>query len=86
MRVYVIVALCALLVIGLAILAGYSVMSRQDAKKARKQRAIAARLDEVVARAELENRQRKAAAKASAAVTTVLPAINQGDREPRRIA
>lgn len=83
---YVILALFALLIIGLAFLAVCSVTARQRAGNARKQEAIAARLDSVVAQAEREHSERKAAAKASSALTVVLPAINQGDRAPRRVA
>lgn len=85
MRMYVILVLCALLIIGLSFLAVYSVKVRQAAGKARKQRAVADRLNAVVARAEQEQHDRKAAAKASAALTVVLPAINQGDRAPRSV-
>ena len=83
MRMYVIVVLAALLVLGLSCLAAYLVKARQ---RARKQQAVAARLDAVVAQAEREHRNRNAAAQASAALTTVLPAIPQGERAPRRVA
>ena len=86
MRMYVILILCALLIIGLAFLAVHFARDRQKARTARKQQAVAARLDAVVAQAEREHRERKAAAKASAALTTVLPAIKQGDQTPRRVA
>jgi uncharacterized MAPEG superfamily protein len=86
MRMYVISALAALLIIGLAFLAVYYARTRQRAKAATKQRAVAARLDAVVAQAEQEQQERKAAAKASAALTVVLPAIKPGDQEPRRVA
>lgn len=83
---FVIFVLFALLVVGLASLTVCSVMARQSARNARKREAVAARLDSIVARAEREHRDRKAAAQASAALTTVLPAINPGDRAPRRVA
>ena len=83
MRMYVILVLAALLVIGVACVAAYLHKARQ---RARKRQAVAARLDAVVAQAEREHRERKAAAQASAALTTVLPAIPQGDRTPRRVA
>ncbi len=87
MRMYVITALSAVLLIGLAVLAVYYVRSRRGARQARRQQALAERLNAIVAEAEREHRNRKAAAKASAALTEVLPAIKQeGDQEPRRVA
>ena len=86
MRMYVIVILCALLVIGLVFLAVHFVRGRQRARAARKQQAVAARLNAVVAQAEQERKERKAAAQASAALTTVLPAIKQADQTPRHVA
>jgi Flp pilus assembly protein TadB len=86
MRMYVILALAALLIIGLAFLAVHYASTRQRARAARKQQAVADRLDAVVAQAEQEQKERKAAAKASAALTEVLPAIKQGDQTPRRVA
>jgi hypothetical protein len=83
---YVTLVLAALLIIGLAFLAAHFVRTRQRARKARKQQAVAARLNAVVARAERERRERKATAQASAALTTVLPAIKQDDLAPRRVA
>jgi Flp pilus assembly protein TadB len=86
MRMYVILALSAVLIIGLAFLALSCVRARQRARKVRRQQAVAARLNAVVAQAEREQRDRRAAAKASAALTEVLPAIKQGDHEPRHVA
>ena len=86
MRMYVIVILCALLIIGLVFLAVHFVRDRQRARTARKQQAVAARLNAVVAQAERERKERKAAAQASAALTMVLPAIKQGDQTPRHVA
>jgi hypothetical protein len=83
MRMYVILVLAVLLVLGVSCLAAYFVKARQ---RARKRQAIEARLDAVVAQAEREHRDRKAAAQASAALTAVLPAIAQGERAPRRVA
>lgn len=85
MRMYVIVALCALLIAGLAFLAIYYARARQRARALSRQQAVAARLNALVARAEHEDKERKAAAKASAAVTQVLPSI-KGNPEPRRVA
>jgi len=83
MRMYVILVLAALLVLGVSCLTAYILKARQGA---RKRQAVAARLDAVAAQAEREHRQRKAAAQASAALTAVLPAIPQGERAPRRVA
>jgi hypothetical protein len=85
MRMYVILALAAVLIAGLAFLAVHFVRAGQRARAARKQQAVAARLNAVVARAEREHRERNAEAQASAALTTVLPSIKQGDRT-RRVA
>ena len=86
MRMYVILALCAAAIIGVAFLTVYYVRTRQRAGKVRRQQAVAARLNAVVAQAEREHRNRKNAAQASAALTEVFPAIKQGDQEPRRVA
>jgi hypothetical protein len=86
MRMYVIFVLSAVLLLGLALLGVYFVRAQQNARRARKQQAVAARLNAVVAQAEQERQERKAAAQASAALTTVLPAIKQGDQAPRRVA
>ncbi len=86
MRMYVILALCALLITGVTLLTVYCVRSRQRTRAERRQQAVAARLNALVAQAEREQRQRKAAAQASAALTEVLPAIKQGDQAPRRVA
>lgn len=83
MRMYVILLLAALLVLGVAALAGYLLTVR---RKARKREAVAARLNAIVAQAERERGEREAAARASAALTTVLPAIQDGERGPRRVA
>jgi hypothetical protein len=79
----VILVLAALLLLGLSSLGGYLILVRQ---RARKRQAVAARLDAVVALAEQELSDRRAAAKASAAITAVLPAIQQGERAPRNVA
>ena len=83
MRMYVILVLAALLLLGLSSLGGYLFMVRQ---RARKRQAVAARLNAVVAQAEQELNERRAASKASAAITAVLPAIQQGERAPRHVA
>jgi Flp pilus assembly protein TadB len=86
MRMYVILALFATTIIGLAFLAVCYARSRRRARQARRQQAVAERLNALVAQAEREHRDRKAAAKASAALTEVLPAIKQADAAPRRVA
>lgn len=86
MRMYVILVLSVLLLLGLACLGAYFIKAQQNARRARKQEAVAARLDAAVAQAAQEHKERKAAAQASAAITTVLPAIKQGDQTPRRVA
>jgi hypothetical protein len=83
MRMYVILLLAATLLLGLCCLAAYLATARRNA---RKRQAVAARLDAVVAQAEVERNERQAAAKASAALTAVLPAIKQDERAPRRVA
>jgi sensor domain CHASE-containing protein len=82
---YVTLILAALLIFGLAFLAVHFARDRQRVRTARKQQAVAARLNAVVAQAERQHRERNAAAEASAALTTVLPAIKQEDRT-RRVA
>ena len=83
MRMYVTLVLAALLFLGLSSLTAYLVTAR---RKARKRQAVAARLAAVVAQAEREHKVRTDAAKASAALTTVLPAIRDDERAPRRVA
>ena len=73
MRMYVILVLSLLLLLGLSGLAAYLITAR---RKARRRQAVAARLDAVVVRAERELNDRRAAAQASSALTTVLPAIS----------
>jgi Tfp pilus assembly protein PilX len=83
MRMYVTLVLAALLLLGLSGLTAYLVTAR---RKARKRQAVAARLAAVVAQAEREHKVRTDAAEASAALTTVLPAIRDDERAPRRVA
>ncbi len=83
MRMYVTLVLAALLLLGLSCLTAYLVTAR---RKARKRQAVAARLAAVVAQAEREHKVRADAAEASAALTTVLPAIREDERAPRRVA
>ena len=83
MGMYLILALVALLILGLSCLTAYLLTA---ARRARRRQAVAERLNAVVARAEQEARERKATAKASAALTAVLPAIKQDDHAPRSVA
>jgi Tfp pilus assembly protein PilE len=73
---YVTLVLATLLLLGLSSLTAYLVTAR---RKARKRQAVAARLAAVVAQAEREHKARTDAAKASAALTTVLPAIRSDE-------
>ena len=83
MGMYLILALVALLILGVSCLTAYLLTA---ARRARRRQAVAERLNAVVARAEQEARERKATAKASAALTAVLPAIKQDDHAPRSVA
>ena len=86
MRMYVILVILALLAISLSFLAAHIVSVRRARSRARKREAVAARLAAVLAQAKEEHRARNAAARASDALTTVLPAIGQDKRAPRRVA
>jgi hypothetical protein len=86
MRMYVILAILALLLLSLSFLAAHIVTVRRAESRERKREAVAARLAAVVAQAEEEHRARSAAARASDALTTVMPAIGQDKRAPRRVA
>jgi hypothetical protein len=83
MRMYVILVLAALLVLGVSCVAAYLIAA---SRKARKRQAVAARLNAIVEQAERERADRAAAVEASAALTTVMPAIQPGERSPRRVA
>jgi hypothetical protein len=83
MHMYVTLVLAALLLLGLSSLTAYLVTAR---RKARKRQAVEARLAAVVSQAEREHKVRTDAAKASAALTTVLPAIREDEQAPRRVA
>ena len=85
-RMSVTLVLCVLLVLGLAHLAVHCALSVQRVKTARRRQAVADRLDAVLVRAEREHSERRAAARASAALTTVLPCIGAGNRAPRRVS
>jgi hypothetical protein len=83
MRMYVILAVAAVLIAGLLVLAD---RATEVVRRARKRRAAAERLDAAAARAEQKIRARDAEAEASGALTTVLPAILVEDHEPRHVA
>ncbi len=80
-RNFVVVAV--LLVAGLLVLAD---RATEMVRRARKRRAVAERLAAAAARAEEKSRARTAAAEASGALTTVMPAILVEDHEPRHVA
>ena len=86
MRMYVILVILALLLLSLSLLAAHLVTVRRARSRVRKREAVAARLEAVVAQAAEEHRARRAAARASDALTTVMPAIGQDKRAPRRVA
>ena len=83
MRMYVILVLSALLLLGLSGLTAYLIAARRNASR---QRAVAARLEAVAAQAAREHDDAAAAAEASSALTTVLPAIRDDRWSPRRVA
>jgi hypothetical protein len=81
--IVVVVVLLVLLVAGLLVLAD---RATEVVRRARKRRAAAERLAAAFARAEEKSRARDAAAEASGALTTVMPAIFVEDHEPRHVA
>ena len=76
----------AVAVLLLAIVLVFADRATEVVRRARKHRALAERLAAAAARAEDKNRARTAAAEASDALTTVLPAILVEDHEPRHVA
>jgi hypothetical protein len=83
MRMYVIFAVVLLFVAGLLFLLDRALKAVQAG---RRRRVAGARLAAAAAQAEEEDRRRRAAADASAALTNVLPAIQEPERGPRRVA
>jgi hypothetical protein len=83
MRMYVIFVVAIALVAGLLFLLdrGLKAVSR-----GRRRRDAGMRLFAAAAQAEHQAGHQQAAEQASAALTTVLPAIKQGKRGPRRVA
>jgi hypothetical protein len=79
---YVIFVVVLALVAGLLFLLDRALKAVQEG---RRRRAAGVRLAAAAAQAEEVARQRRAAADASAALTSVLPAIQQAERGPRRV-
>jgi hypothetical protein len=86
MRMYVILVVAVVAVLLVAIVLILADRATEVVRRARKRRAAAERLDAAAARDEARNRARTAAAEASDALTTVLPAILVEDHEPRHVA
>ena len=79
---YVIFVVVIALVAGLLFLLDRALKAIQEG---RRRRAAGLRLAAAAAHAEEVARQRRAAADASGALTSVLPAIQQSERGPRRV-
>jgi uncharacterized membrane protein len=79
---YVIFVVVIALVAGLLFLLDRALKAVQEG---RRRRAAGLRLAAAAARAEEVARQRRAAADVSGALTSVLPAIQQAERGPRRV-
>jgi hypothetical protein len=79
---YVIFVVVIALVAGLLFLLDRALKAIQEG---RRRRAAGLRLAAAAAHAEEVARQRRAAADASGALTSVLPAIQQAERGPRRV-
>lgn len=79
---YVIFAVVIALVAGLLFLLDRALKAVQEG---RRRRAAGVRLAAAAAQAEEVARRRRATADASAALTAVLPAIQQAERGPRRV-
>ena len=86
MRMYVILAIAALLFIACVIVfTDRYVKNRRRVMAERKREEMAARLAPVVEQAAQEQEARSTAAETSSALTTVLPAIQAEERGPRRV-
>jgi hypothetical protein len=87
MRMYVILAIAALLFIAcLIVFTDRYVKNRRQVMAERKREEMAARLAPVVAQAAQEQQERDTVLDTSSALTTVLPAIQAEERGPRRVA
>jgi Na+-translocating ferredoxin:NAD+ oxidoreductase RnfD subunit len=80
---YVILALVVLLAAALFFLGARALMAVQEG---RRRRAMADRLAAVVVQAKETHRQRTEVAESGAALTALLPAIQQAKEGPRRVA
>jgi hypothetical protein len=85
MRMYVYVIL-AVVVVVIAFLLYMLDRSLKVIRGARRRRDLGERLAPVLEQAEAAGKRREAAAKASAALTSVLPAIKRPEEGPRRVA
>jgi hypothetical protein len=83
MRMYVIVPVAVVLIAGLLFLLDRALKAVQ---KGRRRRDLAARMAPALAYAEEQAKRRKRAKEASSALTSVLPAIQESERGPRRVA
>jgi len=84
MRMYVIAVVVIVLIAGLLFLLDRALKAVQ---RGRRRRELVARMAPAMAYAEEQDKQRKQAKKASAALTSVLPSIKQEpDKGPRRVA
>ncbi len=83
---YVILALVVVLVLLVAALFFLGAYALMGVREGRKRRAMADRLAAVAAQAEQAHRQRKERAESGAALTALLPAIQQAKEGPRRVA
>jgi hypothetical protein len=75
-------------VLAIAVIAGLFFLLDRGLKaidRGRRRREAAERLAAVASKSEQEHEQRKEEQEASAALTSVLPAIAQGDRGPRKV-
>ncbi len=82
----ILAVLVVLLLVVLAVLGVFAAQVMRAHAETRRREAVAARLAAVVNQAAQEHQARSAQARASSALTTVLPAIKLGEQEPRRVA
>jgi hypothetical protein len=83
MRMYVIVAVAVVLIACLLFLLDRAIKAFREG---RRRRIAGIRLAAAAAEAEAVHKQRRAAAHASSAITSVLPAIKPPGEGPRRVA
>jgi hypothetical protein len=82
-RMYVILALVILLAAGLFFLSARAFMAVQEG---RRRRVMGVRLAAVAVQAEETHKQQQEVAESGAALTALLPAIQQAKEGPRRVA